>query len=68
MAIDLQSSFFVRMKEAGDKAAKDYGVKTTCQSAEGSLEKQVSLIENLIRLTRAPYWSIRWTRTLLSTL
>lgn len=48
VAIDLQSSFFVRMKEAGDKAAKDYGVTTTWQSAEGSLEKQVSLIENLI--------------------
>ncbi len=48
VAIDLQSSFFVRMKEAGDKAAKDYAVTTTWQSAEGSLEKQVSLIENLI--------------------
>ena len=48
VAIDLQSSFFVRMKEAGDKAAKDYGVTTSWQSAEGSLEKQVSLIENLI--------------------
>ena len=48
VAIDLQSSFFVRMKEAGDVAAKDYGVATSWQSAEGSLEKQVSLIENLI--------------------
>jgi ribose transport system substrate-binding protein len=48
VAIDLQSSFFVRMKEAGDVAAKDYGVTTSWQSAEGSLEKQVSLIENLI--------------------
>ena len=48
VAIDLQSSFFVRMKEAGDAAAKDYGVTTSWQSAEGSLEKQVSLIENLI--------------------
>lgn len=46
--IDLQSSFFVRVKQAGDAAAKDYGVSLTWQSAEGSLEKQVSLIENLI--------------------
>jgi ribose transport system substrate-binding protein len=48
VAIDLQSSFFVRMQKAGDVAAKDYGVKTSWQSAEGSPEKQVSLIENLI--------------------
>jgi ribose transport system substrate-binding protein len=48
VAIDLQSSFFVRMKESGDLAAKEYGVTTSWQSAEGSLEKQVSLIENLI--------------------
>lgn len=47
-AIDLQNSFFVRMKEAGDVAAKDYAVKTTWQSAEGSLEKQVGIIENFI--------------------
>jgi ribose transport system substrate-binding protein len=47
-AIDLQQSFFVRMKQAGDTAATDYGVKATWQSAEGSLEKQVALIENFI--------------------
>lgn len=47
-AIDLQNSFFVRMKEAGDVAAKDYQVKTVWQSAEGSLEKQVAIIENFI--------------------
>lgn len=47
-AIDLQNSFFVRMKEAGDVAASDYDVKTTWQSAEGSLEKQVGIIENFI--------------------
>jgi len=47
-AIDLQQSFFVRMKEAGDVAAKDYGVKATWQSGEGSLEKQVAIIENFI--------------------
>jgi ribose transport system substrate-binding protein len=49
VAIDLQNSFFVRMKQAGDQAAKDYGVKATWQSAEGSLEKQVSIIENMVR-------------------
>ncbi len=47
-AIDLQNSFFVRMKEAGDVATSDYGVKATWQSAEGSLEKQVSIIENFV--------------------
>jgi len=48
VAFDLQHPFFVRMKEAGDIAAKDYDVRTTWQSAEGSLEKQVSIIENFI--------------------
>jgi ribose transport system substrate-binding protein len=47
-AIDLQNSFFVRMKEAGDAADTDYKVKAVWQSAEGSLEKQVAIIENLI--------------------
>ncbi|MDX3926289.1 MAG: sugar ABC transporter substrate-binding protein [Shinella sp.] len=47
-AIDLQNSFFVRMKEAGDVATSDYDVKSTWQSAEGSLEKQVGIIENFI--------------------
>lgn len=47
-AIDLQNSFFVRMKEAGDVAASDYGVNASWQSAEGSLEKQVAIIENFV--------------------
>lgn len=47
--IDLTNSFFVRMKEAGDVAAKDYGVETVWQSADGSLEKQISIIENFIQ-------------------
>lgn len=47
-AIDLQNSFYVRMKEAGDVAASDYAVKSTWQSAEGSLEKQVGIIENFV--------------------
>ncbi len=49
VAIDLQNAFFVRMKQAGDKAADDYGVKATWQSAQGSVEKQVSLVENMVR-------------------
>lgn len=47
-AIDLQNSFFVRMKEAGDVAASDYGVNAIWQSAEGSLERQVGIIENFV--------------------
>lgn len=48
VAIDLQNSFFVRMRQAGDEAARDYGVKTIWQGAEGSLEKEISLIENFV--------------------
>nr|WP_309099995.1 sugar ABC transporter substrate-binding protein [Fredinandcohnia onubensis] len=48
-AIDLSNPFFVQMKEAGDQAAKDYGVVTEWQSADGSVEKQVSIIENYIQ-------------------
>ncbi|TPW27546.1 sugar ABC transporter substrate-binding protein [Pararhizobium mangrovi] len=47
-AIDLQNSFFVRMKEGGDAAAKDYGVSANWQSAQGSLDKQVGIVENFI--------------------
>ncbi len=49
VAIDLQNAFFVRMKKAGDEAAEDYGVKTTWQSAQGSVERQISIVENMIR-------------------
>lgn len=49
VAIDLQNPFFVRMKKAGDEAAADYGVDASWQSAQGSVEKQVSLVENMIR-------------------
>lgn len=49
VAIDLTNPFFIQMKEAGDQAAKDYGVKTIWQSADGSVEKQISLIENFIQ-------------------
>lgn len=47
-AIDLTSSFFVGMQKAGNEAADDYGVSTVWQSAEGSVERQVSTIQNFI--------------------
>lgn len=49
VAIDLTNPFFIQMKEAGDKASIDYGVKTIWQSADGSLENQIALIENFIQ-------------------
>ena len=39
--IDLSNPFFVSMREAGLKAAEDYGVEASFQSADGSLEKQI---------------------------
>ena len=46
--IDLKLPFFVRMKEAGTKAAEEYGIEVIWQSADGSLEKQISIVENFI--------------------
>jgi ribose transport system substrate-binding protein len=47
--IDLTAPFFVRMQQAGTKAAGDYGVEAVWQSAEGNLEKQIGIVENFIR-------------------
>ncbi len=47
--LDLKNPFYVRMQEAGTKAGKDYGIKTVWQSADGSLEKQISIVENFIQ-------------------
>lgn len=47
--IDLNHPFFVRMQEAGQQAGEDYGVRTIWQSADGSLERQISIIENYIQ-------------------
>jgi ribose transport system substrate-binding protein len=47
-AIDLQNPWFVRMKEAGDKAAKDYNATVVWQSAEANLEKEISIVESFI--------------------
>src|SRR5690606_3994395 len=47
-AIDLTSPFFVGMRNAGEEAAADYGVTTVWQSAEGSVERQISTIQNFV--------------------
>jgi len=47
-AIDLTNPFFIQLKEAGDEAAEDYGVNTIWQSADNSVEEQISNIENFI--------------------
>ena len=46
--IDLSNPFFVSMRDAGMQAAEDYGVDATFQSADGSLEKQIGVVENFI--------------------
>ena len=46
--INLSLPFFVQMKDASDTVGKAYGVSVTWQSADGSLEKQISTIENYI--------------------
>jgi ribose transport system substrate-binding protein len=46
--IDLSNPFFVSMRDAGLKAAEDYGVEASFQSADGSLEKQIGVVENFI--------------------
>ena len=46
--IDLSNPFFVSMRKAGTEAAKDYGVEASFQSADGSLEKQIGVVENFI--------------------
>lgn len=46
--IDLSNPFFVSMRNAGLKAADDYGVEASFQSADGNLEKQIGVVENFI--------------------
>lgn len=46
--INLTLPFFVEMKDASDGVGKAYGVSVTWQSADDSLEKQISTIENYI--------------------
>ena len=47
--ISLDHPFFANMMAASQLAAQDYGVRTIWKSAEGSLEKQIAIIENYIQ-------------------
>lgn len=47
--IDLTNQFFVDMMEGGELAAKDYNVKLVWKSADGSVDNQISLMENFIQ-------------------
>lgn len=46
--IDLTNQFFVDMMEGGNQAAKDYNIKVVWKSSDGSIEKQIALMENFI--------------------
>lgn len=45
---DLNHPFYIQMMEAGEVAAEDYGVEVIWQSSDGSLEKEVAIVENFI--------------------
>jgi ribose transport system substrate-binding protein len=47
--INLDHPFFANMMAAAAIASQEYGVKVIWKSAEGSLEKQIALIENFIQ-------------------
>jgi len=44
-----QHPFFIAMQRGADAAAKDLGINIVFQSADNSLERQVSQIENLVQ-------------------
>ena len=46
--IDLTNPFFVDMMEGGNLAAKEVGVNVIWKSAEGSVEKEIAIIENFV--------------------
>lgn len=48
VCINMEGAFWVDMMRGGEVAAEDYGVDLVFKSGEGSLEKQISLIENLV--------------------
>lgn len=50
--INLNLPFFVRMQEAGGQAANAYNVRTVWQSADGSLESQLSIVERFVQQGR----------------
>lgn len=45
---DLTNNFYVNMMTAGEEAAEDFGVEVIFKSAEGSLDNEISIIENFI--------------------
>ncbi len=45
---DMVNEFYLQMMEAGNQAAEDYGVEVIWQSCDGSVEKEVNLIENFV--------------------
>lgn len=46
--MDLTNPFYVNMMEAGNDAAKDFGSEVVWKSSEGTLDTQISLVENFI--------------------
>lgn len=48
VCIDMQGAFWVEMMKGAEVAAQDYGVNIQFKSGENSLEKQISIIENLV--------------------
>lgn len=46
--INLSLPFFVQMDQASSAIAKAYGVNVTWQSADGSLENEISIVQNYI--------------------
>ena len=47
--INLDHPFFANMMAQGAIASQDYGIRLIWKSAEGSLEKQIAIIENFIQ-------------------
>lgn len=45
---DLTNNFYVNMMTAGEEAAEDFDVEVIFKSAEGSLDSEISIIENFI--------------------
>ncbi len=48
VCVDMQGAFWVKMMEGAEIAAQDYGVNLQFKSGEGTLEKQISIIENVV--------------------
>lgn len=46
---DLTNTFYVNMMNAGNEAAEDYGCEVIWKSSEGSLDNEISIIENFIQ-------------------